>query len=128
MMRVVRRRCGAFTLIELIVVIGILAVLLALLMPAVRSARESARTLRCAAQLRQIGQGIFGYAANHRGMTPPWGAAFKIDDSGSPLSRGWPAMLWRNTGVKADSTLYHCPAFPVDDQTVTYFLTAHWEH
>src|SRR4051812_34799499 len=118
MLKGMRRRCGGFTLIELIVVIGIIALLMSLLMPAVRGARESAKTLRCATQLRQIGQGIFAYAANHRGMTPPWGGGFRIDNSGSPLSRGWPAMLWRYTGVKANSPLYHCPAFPVDDETV----------
>jgi prepilin-type processing-associated H-X9-DG protein len=75
-----------------------------------------------------MGQAIFAYAANNKGLTPPWGGAFHIDDSASPLSRGWPAMLWRYSGVKADSPLYHCPAFPYDDGTVTYFLTAHWEH
>ena len=61
-------------------------------------------------------------------MTPPWGGRFRIDDSSDPLSRGWPAMLWRYTGVKANSPLYHCPAFAVDDDTVNYFLTARWEH
>jgi len=123
-----RQRCGAFSLVELLVVISVIALLLALLAPALNRARDSAKALRCATQLRQIGQAIFVYAANNRGVTPPWGGAFRIDDSGSPLSRGWPAMLWRYTGVKADSPLYHCPAFPVDDSTVTYFLTAHWEH
>src|SRR5256885_2956822 len=112
----VKRRCGAFSLVELIVVIGVIALLLALLLPALNGARDSAKAVRCAAQLRQMGQAIYTYAANHRGMTPPWGGAFRIDDSGSPLSRGWPAMLWRYSGVKADSPLYHCPAFPVDDK------------
>jgi prepilin-type N-terminal cleavage/methylation domain-containing protein/prepilin-type processing-associated H-X9-DG protein len=122
------RRRRAFSLIELMVVIGIIAVLMALLMPTLRLVHESSRTVRCSSQLRQIGQGIFAYAAGSRGLTPPWGGAFRIDDSNSPLSRGWTAMLWRYTGVKADSPLYHCPAFPLDDRTVTYFLTAHWEN
>src|SRR3954453_8667905 len=52
------RKRAAFTLVELIVVIGIIAVLLALLMPTLRAVHESSRTLRCASQLRQIGQGI----------------------------------------------------------------------
>src|SRR3954467_8728542 len=107
MMRVMRGRCRGFSLIELIVVIGVIALLIALLMPALRGARESARQVRCAAQLRVLGQGIFAYAANNRGMTPPWGGAFRIDTSGSFLSRGWPAALARYTGVKADSPLYH---------------------
>src|SRR5438093_6824746 len=98
---VMRRRCCGFSLIELIVVIGIIAVLMALLMPGLNRARDSARAVRCAAQLRQIGQAIYSYATNHHGMTPCWGGGFRIDDSDSPLSRGWPAMLWRYTGVKA---------------------------
>lgn len=101
---------------------------MAFLMPALRLATEASRSLRCASNLRQIGQAIHAYAAGNRGMTPPWGGAFRIDDSGDRLSRGWIAMLWRTTGVKADSPLYHCPAFPIDDRTVNYFLTAHWEH
>jgi prepilin-type N-terminal cleavage/methylation domain-containing protein/prepilin-type processing-associated H-X9-DG protein len=118
----------AFSLIELLVVIGIIAILLGMLLPVLRVANESARALRCASQLRQIGQAIFAYATNNRGISPPWGGAFKIDNDNTPLSGGWPAMLWRYTGVKADSPLYHCPNFPYDDSTVTYFLTAHWEN
>jgi prepilin-type processing-associated H-X9-DG protein len=75
-----------------------------------------------------MGQGIFAYASANRGMAPPWGGKNKIDTSNSPLSRGWIAMLARYSGAKADSPLYHCPAFPYDDGTVTYFLTAHWEN
>jgi prepilin-type processing-associated H-X9-DG protein len=110
------------------VVIGIIAVLIGLLLPALRRANDSARALRCAAQLRQVGQAIYGYAARNRGFTPPWGGAFRIDESGDPLSRGWIAFLARDAGVRADSPLYHCPAFPIADDTVNYFLTAHWEH
>jgi prepilin-type N-terminal cleavage/methylation domain-containing protein/prepilin-type processing-associated H-X9-DG protein len=123
-----RRPYRAFSLLELMVVIGIIAVLMALLMPVLRVANDSARAVQCSSQLRQIGQGIFGYAALHRGFTPPWGGRFRIDDSSDPLAQGWIAMLWRHTGVKANSPLYHCPAFPVDDDTVNYFLTARWEH
>ena len=121
-------RARAFSLVELLVVIGIVAILIALLMPALHRANDSARALRCASQLRQIGQAIFSYAANQRGMTPAWGARFTIDDSGDPRSRGWPALLWRFSGVKADSPLYHCPSFPLDDDTVTYFMEARWEN
>ena len=119
-------RWRAFSIVELLVVIGVIAILIAFLLPVLRAANESARTVRCASQLRQIGQAMYTYAAGNRGMTPPWGGKFRIDDSGSPLSRGWIAMLWRASGVRADSPLYHCPAYPVDDSTVTYFMTARW--
>src|SRR5438093_615936 len=53
-----RRRTG-FSLIELIVVIGIIALLIALLLPAIIRSNESARTVQCASQLRQLGHAFF---------------------------------------------------------------------
>ncbi len=64
-----RRRCG-FTLIELLVVISIIALLIAILLPALGAARQSARALQNATQLRGMHQGFFAYAQSNKDFYP----------------------------------------------------------
>lgn len=126
-----RVRHQGFSLVELLVVIGIIGVLIAILMPALTRARESAQTVQCATQLRQIGQAIFGYATNNRGLLPVysnWHTYPNDQDPDDPMGPGWIVGITPYMGVAPDSRIYSCPAFPGDSHPVTYFLETRWMH
>src|SRR3954452_7485704 len=67
----------AFTLVELLVVIGIIALLISILLPALSKARKSANTVACASNLRQICQAMIAYTSENKGYIP-----------GSPVTSG----------------------------------------
>ncbi len=68
----------AMTLVELLVVMAIIGVLVALLLPAVQSARASARSAACKNQLRQIGLATQQFCDVHRGELPDWWHSGKV--------------------------------------------------
>jgi prepilin-type N-terminal cleavage/methylation domain-containing protein len=84
------RRAG-FTLVELLVVIGVIAILITLLLPALRRARTAAERTRCLSNLRSVVQAVHMYANQSGGVFPPsvypsgrWCYAFDLKDSATP--------------------------------------------
>lgn len=98
-----------FTLVELLVVIGIIVLLVALLLPSINSARRDSRAVQCQSNVRQIATGLIAYAGVSNSRFPP--------NRGSPA----PAQFWSDeprigqfvgpvatTGV-TDASVYVCP-------------------
>jgi prepilin-type N-terminal cleavage/methylation domain-containing protein len=116
-----RRR--AFTLVELLVVVGIITILVALLLPTVQRARSQAVNVLCKSNLRQIAAGIEMYVNNNKGRFPDpvtlGGASCRRligepdQPGGQPERFGWSALLDEGGYLKAerhDGGVWVCPA------------------
>lgn len=116
-------RQRAFTLVELLVVVGIIALLIAMLLPALNRARAQANAVKCMANLRSIGQALVAYSSDNHGCIVPSFNLPRLPRSNinytsigqAQAMDGWPCILDRDGYLRSTAqsqsidTVFYCP-------------------
>ncbi len=119
---------SAFTLVELLVVIGIIGLLISILLPSLKRARERANQIKCASQLHQLGVAFAAYAADGKGWLPAWSGWHVYPPGSSPEDNAgisWTEQLAPYIG-NPDARVYNCPSFTGPSTWINYFITSRW--
>lgn len=134
------RNKKAFTLVELLVVISIIALLLSMLMPSLQKAREQAKKVVCSSHLHQMGLAFGTYANSFKGKYPlpinpmfwPMGGLGYNENlyTGTGDAQTWhpagPGALFVGGYIK-DARFFFCPATNKKSYGVPFYYEAHWK-
>ena len=111
----------AFTLIELLIVISIIAILAGMLLPALSKAKKQAHTIACSSKLKQLGLISQQYGADNSNIAPP--SVIDYTDMTFTWARAFREYAPDKGYSAGDDTLFHCPADPDFTKNYTVILS-----